>query len=344
MKICFIMYPWTEVVPASDSTLRIVHEAALRGHTVAIATPNSLTMRGNLVYGFCDVLQAGSVSDKTENFHRSSRFRSALLPMAGFDVIIMRAEPPLNLTTLNFLDSIKRDTSIINDIDGLRVANNKLYAASFDQDTQKFIPTTHVSKNKEYLYRMFKESPADKMVLKPLDGFGGRGVIVLQKSALENVRSLLDFYTDGPGGSNYVILQDYVEGAEEGDVRVLMLGGQPIGAMRRIPASGDMRSNVHAGGEVCKHQLSKEERKLCATIGPQLVRDGLFFVGVDIIRGRLIEVNVLSPGGIARINRLNRTRLQRQVLDYIERMVNTREWGAVRKRELGREIDVLRAQ
>jgi glutathione synthase len=161
--------------------------------------------------------------------------------------------------------------------------------------------------------------------MKPLNGFGGQGVIVIEKSARQNFKSLLDFYIGSGDASNYVILQEYVTGAENGDVRILMLNGEPIGAMRRVPAGDDVRSNIHAGGKEVKHVLTKEEKALCHAIGPQLVRDGLYFAGLDVINGKLIEVNVLSPGGITRINRLNRVKLQSKVLDFIENVVSAKE-------------------
>ena len=125
-----------------------------------------------------------------------------------------------------------------------------------------------------------EESPSDKMILKPLDGFGGSGVILIEKSAMGNINSLLDFYIHKKDGtSDYVILQEYIEGADQGDVRILILNGVPIGAMRRIPGDKDHRSNVSAGGTVAKHKLTKQEKLLCEKIGPRLVQDGLYFVG-----------------------------------------------------------------
>lgn len=184
------------------------------------------------------------------------------------------------------------------------------------------------------------ESESEKMILKPLDGFGGQGVIVMEKSARHNVKSLLDFYINSQGSNgNYVILQDYVDGAEDGDVRILMLNGTPIGAMRRKPASGETRSNIHAGGVAVKHTLTAQEKKLCRFVGPKLVRDGLFFAGIDVINGKLIEVNVLSPGGIMRINSLNRVKLQKKVIDFIENVVNTQEMMIQRKTEFRKVIE-----
>ena len=342
MKICFIMYPWERVEPETDSTIRLVHEAALRGHTVAITTPSALTIRGSVASAFCEVLKREKeVSKNIPSFYRKAEFKKKALPLSGFDCIFMRANPPLDTLALNFLDSVRSHTFIMNDIDGLRIANNKLYTASFDDPANEFIPVTHVSKNKDYLARVLDESESDKMILKPLDGYGGQGVIILEKSARHNVSSLLDFYINSSGSKNgnYVILQDYVEGAENGDVRILMLNGEPIGAMRRQPASGETRSNIHAGGVAVKHTLTPQEKKLCRFVGPKLVRDGLFFAGIDVINGKLIEVNVLSPGGIMRINHLNRTKLQKQVINFIENVVNTREMMLQRKSEFRKVIE-----
>ena len=336
------MYPWHAVVPETDSTLRLVHEAAVRGHTVAVTTTNSLTIRDSVASAFCDVLsRAQRISSNFSAFHRNADFKRSQLPLSGFDAIIMRDNPPVDNLALNFLDSVRSDTFVMNDIDGLRVANNKLYTASFHDVHGEYTPATHVSKNREYLERIFEESECNKMILKPLAGFGGRGVIVLEKGARHNFSSLLDFYIGGDGiqGGNYVILQDYVQGAEEGDVRILMLNGEPIGAMRRIPAEGDVRSNIHAGGHEVKHQLTRREKNLCRYIGPKLVRDGLYLTGIDVIAGKLIEVNVLSPGGISRINKLNRIRLQFEIIDFIESVVNAKEQRASRKNKFRQVIE-----
>lgn len=337
MKICFLMYPWEKVAHESDSTLRLIHEAASRGHTVAITTPNNLTMRDSIASAFCRVIKKAPVSNNVSTFYKNVQFRKSQLPLAGFDVIFMRANPPLDTMALNFLDSVRSDTFILNDIDGLRLANNKLYTASLHDPNNEFIPVTHVSKNVDYLLRVLKENPSERMIMKPLNGFGGSGVIMVEKSAHSSVKSLLEFYV--ADDQNYVILQDYVEGAEQGDVRILMLNGEPIGAMRRVPPENDLRSNIHAGGQEVKHTLTRQEKRLCKHIGPKLVRDGLYFVGLDVINGKLIEVNVLSPGGITRINRLNRTKLQKQVIDFAESVVLAKELVISRKSQFRKVIE-----
>lgn len=334
------MYPWESIDPETDSTLRLIHEAASRGLTVAITTPNSLTIRDSAAHAFCNVLKrSNKIPNSCSSFYNRAEFSRSKLPLAGFDAIVMRANPPLDTIALNFLDSVKNDTFIFNDIDGLRIANNKLYPASFSGDAKRFIPTTHVSKSREYLEQVLRESQTEKMIMKPLNGFGGQGVIVVEKSAQQSFRSLLDFYIGSQSNGNYVILQEYIEGAEQGDVRILMLNGEPIGAMRRVPAADDIRSNIHAGGKEVKHQLTKEEKELCRALGPKLVRDGLYFVGLDVINGKLLEVNVLSPGGIVRINRLNRTKLQAQVLDFILNVVSAKELVLERKSAFRKAIE-----
>jgi glutathione synthase len=141
---------------------------------------------------------------------------------------------------------------------------------------------------------------------------------------MSSINSLLDFYISNPdGSSNYVILQDYIEGADKGDVRILLLNGEPIGAMKRVPGDGDHRSNVTAGGSVQKHTLTKAERDLCKQIGPKLVNDGLYFVGIDVIGGKLVEVNVMSPGGITYINKVYKpkNKTEEKVIDFLESKV-----------------------
>jgi len=322
MKICFIMYPWDRVNPKQDSTLRMIHELCLRGHEVAVTHPPNLTIRDSVTLSLCKTIQPGKVSSSIPSFYKSVIFKEKMKPLKNFDVIFMRDNPPMDPIVLNFLDSIKDDVFILNAVDGLRITNNKIYTAAYTDPNRELIPATHVSKNIDYLIRIIEESENDKMIMKPLDGYGGSGVIVIEKSAMHNIKSLLDFYIHGKDGkSHYVILQDYVEGAEDGDVRVLMLHGEPIGALRRRPAKGDARSNISAGGSVEKYKLTKEDKILCKKVGEKLVRDGIYYAGLDLIGGKLIEVNVMSPGTITDINKLNNTKLQRKIVDYLERVV-----------------------
>ncbi len=342
MNICFLMYPWENIkAPENDTSVSFIHECFKRGHGVAICTPANLTIRNSITSAFCTIInRMETVPASLKQFHKKSTTREEMLPLAGFDVIFMRAEPPLDPLMLNFLDSVKDDVFIMNSVSGMRVANNKLYTAVFDDPKNEIIPVTHVSKNKEYLIKTIEESKSEKMILKPLNGFGGSGVILIEKSAMGNINSLLDFYLQNAvGGSDYVILQEYIEGAEKGDVRVLLLNGKPIGAMRRIPGDKDHRSNVSAGGSIAKHTLTKAEKHLCEIIGPKLVKDGLHFVGIDVISEKLVEVNVMSPGGITYMNKVYKTKLQEKVVDFLEFKVNEMNAGFERRKKLRQQVD-----
>ena len=320
------MYPWERVIPSQDSTLRIIHEAVKRGHEVSITHPSNLTIRDSITLSLCKQISlAEKLTSNITSFYKTVKFNTEMCPLKEFDVIFMRDNPPLDGLVLNFLDSIKDDVFIINAIDGLREANNKIYTAAYFDPERKLIPATYVSKNIDYLLRIIEESENDKMIMKPLDGYGGSGVIIIEKSAMKNIRSLLDFYINRDRDhSNYVILQEYIEGAEEGDVRILMLNGKPIGALKRVPIKGDVRSNISAGGSVEKYKLTKEDKILCEKIGEKLVRDGIYYAGLDLINGKLIEVNVMSPGTIADINKLNKVKLQEKIINYLEKVVESR--------------------
>jgi len=341
MNICFLMYPWDEIDPANDTSLALIHECVRRGHGVALCTPANLTIRNSVTSAFCTVInRPEKVSSSLKTFYKNSKLREEMLPLAGFDVLFMRANPPLDPLMLNFLDSVKDDVFIVNSLQGLREANNKLYTAAFGDSHNNIIPVTHVSKNKKYLIRQIKESKSDKMILKPLNGFGGSGVILIEKSAMSNINSLLDFYiTTKDGDSNYVILQEYIQGAEKGDIRILLLNGEPIGAMRRIPGEEDHRSNVSAGGSVARHSLTREEKALCKQIGPKLVKDGLYFVGIDVIGGKLVEVNVMSPGGITYMNKVYKTKIQSKVIDFVESQVVEQLKAFDRRSRLRKEVE-----
>ena len=326
MNVCFIFEDWSDLTPEMNSSLRIIRELLVRDYRVGIISPSNLTIRNNVAHGFFRMIQRiEKIPENFTNLHKKVKFNEELLPINGFDVVFIRKDPPLDSSMLNFLDSVKDEILIVNSVEGIRKANNKLYTTTFNDPENNFIPVTHVSKNKDYLRRMIDESPSDKMILKPLNASGGSGVIVLEKQAPQNINSLLDFYIGGSGVKNYVVLQEYIPGAENGDVRVLMLNGVAIGAYRRVPSGDDLRGNIHAGATPQKHDLTPAERGICKKIGPQLVADGLYFVGVDLVSERLLEVNVLNPGGITNINRLNRVKLEKKIVDFIEEQVHARE-------------------
>jgi glutathione synthase/RimK-type ligase-like ATP-grasp enzyme len=182
INICFILYPWEKIAPVEDSSIRLIHEACMRGHNVGIVYPNNLSIRKSITTGYAKIIRKSEKSVKNiSTFYKNTKFREQSVPLAGFDVVFVRTNPPLDPVMLNFLDSVRHDTFIINDIDGLRKANNKLYPAAFEDPENEIIPKTYVSKNVEFLRKVIRGSESEKMILKPFDGFGGSGVIVLEK-------------------------------------------------------------------------------------------------------------------------------------------------------------------
>lgn len=333
MNVGFIMYNWKEISPELDSTLRLIHECVVRKFKVSLLYPSEMAIRRTTVCSFCHVVDyKEDYSSEMVEFYNQVTITKEFHPMNIHDVIFLRDNPPLDNHVLNFLDTLDGSTLFINSISGLRKANNKIYPATLsnlynsEDKSKQWIPLTTVSRNKEYLKQVIEEYDRDKFILKPMDGYGGSGVILLDKSSKTshyNINSLLDFYIDSSGKNKYIILQEYIESELKGDIRIIMLNGEPIGSMRRVPASDDHRSNVHAGGHCVPHKLSSSELELCAAVGPELVKDGLFLVGLDLMGGKLIEVNVCSPGGFAEINDDSDTPIQVKIIDFALEKVNS---------------------
>jgi glutathione synthase len=322
VRVAFIIEDWANIEPLKSTTLAIIKECMTRGHKVYILYTHDLTVRNNIVHGFAKLLKyEGKIPDSVNSFYKKITYDIKLTALHAFDCIMIRKDPPISPLVFNFLDSVKNETIIINDVDGIRKANNKLYTTTFHDPSNTFLPRTHVSGSKKYIKKIIEESEEEKLILKPLDGSGGRGVIVLEKNAMSNINSLLDFYID-ESGENYVILQEYIEGAENGDVRVIMLNGKAIGAYHRKPAEGDHRANIQTGGSAHKYTLTDSQKKICSKIGKKLISDGIFFAGLDMIGDKILEVNVLNPGGITNINRLSKLKLHQNVVDFFEEKVH----------------------
>lgn len=342
MHIGFMIANWETIEPLKSSTLLIIKECLIRKHKVSIFYTNNLTVRNNIVHGFIETIdEMEKVPDNVTTFYKKVTFEKKLTALHAFDCLMIRKDPPINPIVFNFLDAIKNEVVVINDVDGIRKANNKLYTTTFHDPHNSYLPVTHVSGSKGFIRKIIDESDEEKFILKPLDGSGGRGVIVLEKNAQTNINSLLDFYID-ESGDNYVILQEYIEGAEEGDVRVMMLNGKFIGAYNRKPATGEIRANIQAGGTAHKYILTESQKRVCKKVGSKLVADGLFFVGLDMIGDKILEVNVLNPGGISNINKLDKLKLQKQVVDFFEEKVDEKSEKRIELEYLLKRFSELR--
>jgi glutathione synthase len=194
---------------------------------------------------------------------------------------------------------------------GLREANEKLYALRFPEQ----IPQTLVTSDMRRL-KAFMDEMGGEMIVKPLDGAGGSGVFYLNVQD-RNTNSILEAATDN--GRKLVMGQRYLPEIRQGDKRIIVLDGEPLGAVLRIPSETEHRGNIHVGGRCAKTEVSARDREICEALAPFLREDGLYLAGLDVIGGYLTEVNVTSPTGIQEINSLNQVQLENQVIDFIEK-------------------------
>jgi glutathione synthase len=331
MKIAFLMDDLRSIEPSNETTSHIMYECNQRGHTVYFLEPHDVYIRKNeVVARMHDITVPDGQS--LEAYWQSliqCLHNEALIfeTVADLDVLFLRKNPPLSYQTMEYLSSVDDRIFIINSTHGQMIGNSKLYPLNFPD----IIPETHVSRDPKRLKRIIDEF-GGAMVVKPLRRFGGEGVIKVSTRDRDNLSSLIDYYTHA--GKPYkerepIMVQEYLASVKtEGDVRILLLNGEILGSMRRIPAEGEFRANVHAGGRAAKHDITDAQVGICRRIGRRLVRDGLYFVGIDVIEDKLVEINCVSPGGIPRINRLNDVRLEAKVVDFLEqKAARPNDWG-----------------
>jgi len=221
---------------------------------------------------------------------------------------------------MEFLSPVNDRVFMINSTNGQILANSKLYTLNFPN----IIPMTHVSRDPKRLKKIIDDF-GGAMVIKPLQRYGGEGVIKVSTRDQENLNSLINYYVKGYEdypAREPIMVQEFLEVVKkDGDIRILILNGEILGAMRRIPMNGDFRTNVHAGASVFKHTVTERDKEICRAIKDRLIKDGLYFVGIDVIGDKLVEINCVSPGGIPRINKLDGIKLEVNVIDFVERKV-----------------------
>ena len=324
MQIAFLMDRLDSIDPLTETTSHLMYECNQRGHTVFFLEPHDVYIRKNEV-----VARMRNIT-VPPNLSMKKYWRSLLNCLkkdelifeniTDLDALFLRKNPPLIYQTMEFLAPVNERVFMINSTSGQVLANSKLYTLNFPE----IIPETHISRDPTRLKKIIDDF-GGSMVVKPLQRYGGEGVIKVSVRDRENLNSLINYYVQA--FRNYperepIMVQEYLDGVQEaGDVRILLLNGEILGAMRRKPRDGDFRTNIHAGARAYKHELTAAEKRICETIKYRLVEDGLYFVGIDIIANRLVEINCLSPGGIPRINRLQNARLEAKVIDFIEQKV-----------------------
>jgi glutathione synthase len=327
MRIAFLMDPLDELDPLKDTTSHLVYECAQRGHELFFLEPHDLYVKSNTIRARMKQLVAppGLPREETwrifiQDIHQEKRIFDDITDL---DALFMRKNPPVDFRTIDFLQFVKDDVFIINDIQGQIRASSKLYMLNFPD----IIPVTHVSRDPLRLRKIIDEFGGD-VIMKPTVGFRGTGVIKLSNRDPENVNSLLNFYVDSTKkyeDRNPVIVQEFMEEVRHGDVRIMLLNGEILGAMSRIPCDGEFRTNLYAGARAESHEITDSDLHICLTIRQRLIQDGLYFVAIDIIGDKLIEINCISPGGIPHLNRLYALQVEKEVIDFVERGVAERK-------------------
>lgn len=307
MKSLFVMDPLDRINVRGDSTYVTMRECADRGLPTWMCVPGDLFVREGVAYARATPIRTTAAPP---HFHPEPAVELAL---GAFDVVWMRKDPPFDMTyifTCYLLDMAPASTLVVNRPSGLMRFNEKLWV---QRQWPEFQPPTLISRRMDQL-EAFARARTEPTVLKPWDGNGGRGVLVTAGDD-RNLRSMIELLTRE--GQDYVIAQGYIAGVVHGDKRIVLFDGDPVGAMLRVPDAREHRANMHVGATVRATELSPRDRAICDAIGPELKKQGMLFVGIDVIDGHLTEVNVTSPTGLQELNRLYGTKLEADLVDRV---------------------------
>lgn len=307
LKVAMQMDPIERIRIAGDTGFALLLEAQQRGHELSFYTPDQLSMRDGRVFAH---VQALSVRD-IEGDHFTAG-PAQLRNMDEFDVVLMRQDPPFDLhyiTATHLLERVHPKTLVVNNPRQVRNAPEKIFVTQFPQ----LMPPTLITRDKSDI-EAFRREFGD-IVMKPLYGHGGAAVVRITRDDL-NFGSLYDIFS-----TSYRepwVVQRFLKEVKDGDKRIILIDGVFAGAVNRVPAENDLRSNMVRGGAATATYLTEREREICETIGPSLKDMGLILVGIDVIAGNLTEINVTAPTGIRAIKRIGGPDLAPQVWDAIE--------------------------
>ena len=307
LTVAIQMDPIERVNIVGDSAFALLLEAQARGHRLLYYTPDALSQKGSDVIAVTHPLTVRDV--KGDHFTLGD---PSVTHLAGVDVVLLRQDPPFDLsyiTATHLLERIPPRTLVVNDPAGVRNAPEKLFVLDFPQ----LMPPTLVTRNKEAI-ESFRAEHGD-VVMKPLYGHGGAAVFKIARKD-PNFGSLFDMFS--VTFREPWVVQRFLPEVVQGDKRIILVDGEAAGAVNRVPAQDDIRSNMVRGGAATATDLTPREKEICATIGPELRRRGLLFTGIDVIDGNLTEINVTSPTGLRAIKRLGGPDIAATIWDAIE--------------------------
>lgn len=297
LQALFVLDPLEVLDPLADSTHVMITEALRRGHEPFAAQIEHLALRGG--HGWARVVPVRLCVEGDARGRVVQDGVPSWRELASFPVVLMRKDPPVNhdyLAATWVLDHACQRSLVVNAPQGLRDLNEKLSILAFEDLIPRTRLTADVGELKDFLDEL-----GGSMIVKPVDGFGGRGVLLVRRED-PNLGAILEMATRD--GRRQTVAQEYVPAARGGDKRILLLDGEPMGAVLRVPAVGELRNNFHAGGTPRATVLDERDRAICSRVGPYLEGKGQLFAGIDVIGGMLTEINVTSPTGMQEINRL----------------------------------------
>lgn len=311
LRVAIQMDPIESIDIKGDSTFVMGLEAQKRGYTLFHYLPEDLAMLDGRVQAFARPMTL----KYQEGDHYTLGEGQWIDLIDDVDVVLMRQDPPFDMayiTATHLLEAIHPQTLVVNDPAEVRNAPEKIFVTKFPG----LMPPTLITSNKDKI-EAFRTTHKD-IIVKPLYGNGGAGVFHIKPDD-ENLNSLLEMF----GGINRepLMVQAYLPDVRKGDKRIILVDGEAVGAINRIPAEGEARSNMHVGGQAVQSILTEREQEICATIGPELKKRGMIFVGIDVIGDYLTEINVTSPTGLQEINRFDGACLEALIWDAIEKKV-----------------------
>ncbi|MCY7322621.1 MAG: glutathione synthase [Phormidesmis sp. CAN_BIN36] len=317
MKFAFIIDPIHRLDPTHDTSVALMEAAQELGHEVWITQANRLSVIDGKAWAVLEQVHLIPVKLVEGGWVAIESWFSldppTFCPLEDMNAVFMRIDPPVDTAylyatyILDYIDPAK--TRVLNSTSGIRSANEKMYALQFTDA----IPETIVSQDKPVIRQFLEKKGA--AVLKPLGGKAGEGILFLEPGD-RKFNSLVEIST--LQGKLPVMIQTYLPQAKEGDKRIILLNGSPIGAVNRIPTGTDFRGNMAVGGRVAAVDMTERDYEICTQLAPTLQRDGLVFVGIDVIGGYLTEVNVTSPTGIREVDRLSNVHIAHQVIEWVE--------------------------
>jgi glutathione synthase len=308
LRVAVQMDPIESINIDADSTFALMLEAQSRGHALWHYHVRDLALHGGRVTAWAKPVEVRR--EKGNHFTFGAEVELDL--GSGADVVLMRQDPPFDMayiTATHILEHIHPKTLVVNDPAEVRNAPEKLFVTHFPD----LMPTTLVTADRRRI-AAFREEHGD-IIVKPLFGNGGAGVFHLRPDD-PNIGSLIEMFTER--SREPLVIQKYVPAVRQGDKRIILVDGVAMGAINRVPAAGEARSNMHVGGRPEPTKLTDREKEICTAIGPELRKRGMIFVGIDVIGGYLTEINVTSPTGLQEIARFDGDHLEKAIWDAIE--------------------------